>query len=137
MMPQEENVTPPDEHRQDSAVADDEVAPNYRGMKMLVIGLGIAIVGMLALIVYTISQRAAAGLLGEGAETQAEMQVESGAQAIPSGQHTLNRPDGAELVSVNAAGAELVFHFRSDAGDMVIVLDRRTGKQTTVTVPNR
>ncbi|NVJ70949.1 MAG: hypothetical protein HWE08_11375 [Alphaproteobacteria bacterium] len=134
MMPQDEKVTPKNAAQDNSPAGEEGAVPNYRGLKILVIALGVAIAGMLALIVYTISQRMAEGLI-EGEVVEAEQGTEVVGVVEDYLNFSIERPKGAELVAVTASGRDLVFHFRSDLGDTVITLDRRTGAQSRVDVP--
>ncbi|NVJ99671.1 MAG: hypothetical protein HWE25_16090 [Alphaproteobacteria bacterium] len=131
MMPREENVTPKNAEGHETESSEAEAAPNFRGLKILVIALGVGIVGMLGLIVYTISQRAAAGLIGDDTTPVAEIvvPVEKATDFI------VDRPKGSELVSVEVRGIEMIFHFRTDGADTVIILNRNSGEQSVVTVP--
>lgn len=134
MMPQDEKVTLKNAAPDNSPAGEEDAVPNYRGLKILVIALGVAIAGMLALIVYTISQRMAGELI-EGEAVESEHATEAVAVVEGYGNFSIERPKEAELVAVTASGRDLVFHFRSDLGDTVITLDRRTGAQTRVDVP--
>ncbi|SDE50150.1 hypothetical protein [Kordiimonas lacus] len=133
MMPQDEKVTPQNEGAAVSG-GDDEAVPSHTGMKVLVIGLGIAILAMVGLMVYKISERAAQSLMGEG-DTEAVATAPVMAPAQSYGDFQIERPAGATLMSVTGQGAELVFHFRSNAGDTIITLNRVTGEQAKVDVP--
>lgn len=133
MMPQEENVTPKNATSPDSV--DAEETPNFRGLKVLVILLGIGIAGMLALITYTISQRAAETLSGDEPATATVTAPAEAALYLEN--HLVERPTGATLLSVTVNGPELVLHFEGEAGDTIVTLDRRTGKQTRIEIPGK
>jgi len=133
MMPQDEKVTPQNEGAPVSG-AEEEAVPKHTGMKLLVIGLGIAILAMVGLMVYKISERAAESLMDEGdaGPVVAEPAV---VPARSYGDFYVERPVGATLVSVSSQGAEMIFHFRSNEGDTIVTLNRLTGEQAKVDVP--
>lgn len=113
-------------------ISDEAVASAPMWLKVLVVVLGIAIVGMLALIFYRI-------MAGPGDEKTAR---QIAAPAIPASLPPIEArdfdviaPDGASLVSVVPAGAEVFLHFRtSDGRDEVIILDRRTGNRSRLVI---
>ncbi len=127
MKPDEKNVTP------DHADSGEEATANYRGLKALVIGLGVGIVAMLGLIFYTIAERAAESMLAEDKEPQVSQAFEP---VSSLSELEISRPDGSELVSVSSSGGELLLHFRSETGDMIIAVNRSTGEQTRVHIPD-
>ncbi len=136
MMPQDQKVTPQNESAAVSG-AEGEDIPKHTGMKVLVIALGVAILAMVGLMVYKISERAAQSLMEEGkTETVTEAPVVPALMPTEAyGDYQVERPAGATLLSVTAQGAELVFHFRSNTGDTVITLNRLTGAQAKVEIP--
>jgi len=126
MMPDEKNVTP------DHAAVHEDAAPSYRGLKALVIGLGLGIVAMLGLIFYTIGERAADSLLVEEESTPVAVPEPVATAAMADLQVT--RPEGGTLVAASVAGGELLLHFRTASGDILILVNRTTGAQTRVRI---
>lgn len=129
MMPDEKNVTP------DHTAADEDAAPAYRGLKALVIGLGLGIVAMLGLIFYTIGERAAESLLAEeGAPPPATVAAVEPVATTAMADLEVARPEGGRLVASSVAGNDLLLHFRTAAGDILIIVNRTTGEQTRVRI---
>lgn len=116
-----------------------ETAPMW--LKVLVVVLGIAIVGMLALILFKIvagsgvEEPSAVGV-SQSQEAQFSQPVQSGTEPLPPQDFDIVRPEGASLLSVRASGADVIFHFRLPEGsDQIIILDRRSGAVSRVNVP--
>ena len=111
----DEKVTPIDEETMASA-------PFF--LKAIVVGLGIAIIAMLGLILY----RIVSGPLPEE-EQQPVVGTTAPATAVPSGNFNVPVPEGAELVSMVPAGAEVFLHFRLREGkDQIVIVNRVTGE---------
>jgi hypothetical protein len=108
-----------------------------RWLVATVIILGLAIIGMLVLMVVKIM----AGDGGdEGGEVAGALQAPSIQGAVPSATYlkeaSISRPEGSRLDSVEVYGHEMVMHFRlADGGDLVIVLNRVTGETSRIIVP--
>ena len=158
MMPQNQNVTPqnagdtqknqeghtkPDDGEDgDVGQVIDElgnIADQHRGLKTLVLVLGLVIIALFVFVVYAIANRAAEAFLSieEPQKIAAEqtMTGTAGTASVSGADLTVARPDGGELVSASANGGELVLHFRhTDGSDTVVILDRSSGKQSRVTV---
>lgn len=111
----DEKVTPIDEETMASA-------PFF--LKAIVVGLGIAIIAMLGLILY----RIVSGPLPEE-EEQPVAEVSAPVTAVPAGNFNVPVPEGAELISMVPAGAEVFLHFRLKEGtDQVVILNRINGE---------
>lgn len=116
----EPKVTPP----KVSAIDEEtmESAPFF--LKAIVVGLGIAIIAMLGLILYKI-------IMGPEAEDTPEPVVESVLPpvSIDAKDFDIVVPEGASLVSMVPAGAEVFLHVRlSDGTDQVVILNRISGE---------
>ncbi len=127
MKPDEKNVTP------DHSDSSEEAVPSNRGLKAVVIGLGLGIVAMLGLIFYTIAERAAESFLVEDDATE----ISRASDAVPLlPELQVARPVGSELVSVSSVRDELLLHFRMETGDVIIAVNRATGEQTRLDIPH-
>lgn len=125
MAAQDENVTP-------ETPFPVESAPGW--LKALVVGLGIAIIGMLALILFKI----VAGDATEEAEPLSPAAAAPGQHVAPleAGDYEIERPIGATLVSVRPSGEEVYLRFRLvSGGDEIVILNRRTGDISRIAVP--
>lgn len=113
-------VTPVDEETMASA-------PFF--LKALVVGLGIAIIVMLGLILYKI-------VAGPESEPEARpAPVPTPVTALPARDFDIDAPEGATLVAMVPAGAEVFLHFRlADGSDQIIILNRATGEQSSLRV---
>ncbi|WP_417450547.1 hypothetical protein [Kordiimonas sp.] len=118
------------------------VANQHRGLKMLVLVLGLVLIALFAFVVYAIANRAAESFLSAdepAAESPVASDEESGVEgsdAFTEGDFSVARPAGTELLSVTGTPAELIFHFRDrSGGDLIVLLDRVSGQQTVVSVP--
>ncbi|MBL4788198.1 MAG: hypothetical protein JKY60_03840 [Kordiimonadaceae bacterium] len=116
---------------------DDHRVPML--LKVIVVGLGLGIIGMLALIGYKImaggddkAQETAVG----AANRAAFPLVQGVAEPVEFGAYTVTRPAGSQLVNVSSASAEITFHFTGPDGDIIILLDRKTGRESRVTIAN-
>lgn len=99
-------------------------------LKAIVVGLGIAIIGMLGLILYKI----VAGPSEEAAPTPIVEAVLPPA-GISAKDFDIAVPAGATLVSVQPHGAEVFLHVRlSDGSDKVIVVNRANGEISRLTL---
>lgn len=123
----EPKVTSPKE-----SVIDEETmesAPFF--LKAIVVGLGIAIIAMLALILYKIVTGP------EAAEESPEPLVETvlPPSRIEAKDFDIVVPQGAALVSMVPGGTEVFLHVRlSDGSDQVIILNRVTGEVSRLSV---
>ncbi|GHF23472.1 hypothetical protein GCM10017044_17500 [Kordiimonas sediminis] len=153
MAVQTENVT--------SKNADMDEFPQVKapfGLKMLVIVLGVAIIGMLALIFYKIAdeltkaatkdpdaQETTVSANAAPADTGQAVSRSAGSRSAPTvqsarpdagGDYTLPRPEGASLTSTTVRDWEVVLQFRGvDGSDTILILDRASGKVTRIHVP--
>jgi hypothetical protein len=111
-------------------------ADQHKGLKRLVLVLGLVLLALFGFVVYAIANRAAESLMELEAPADetpiASAPVLSG---LVADDFAVMRPEGSTLVSVSANARELIFHFRDAAGaDHVILVDRQTGSQTPVRV---
>lgn len=113
--------------------SDEMVATTPAWLKILVVGLGIAIIGMLGLILYKIIT----GLGDMAEETMAPaatMALHPASTIIP-GDYAVVRPSGMELIAVVPSGAEVFLHFRGKGGaDQIIIFNRVTGDTSTMKI---
>ncbi len=120
----DQKVTPIDEETMASA-------PFW--LKAIVVGLGIAIIAMMGLILYRIVSGPS-----EEPETVSALAPAISAptsQNLSARDFNIDAPQGASLVAMVPAGAEVFLHFRlEDGSDQVIILNRATGEQSTVWV---
>ena len=119
-------VTPPKSGGIDEETM--ESAPFF--LKAIVVGLGIAIIGMLGLILYKI----VAGPSEEAAPTPVVEAVLPPA-GIDAKDFDIAVPADATLVSMQPQGAEVFLHVRlSDGSDQVIVVNRASGEIARLTL---
>jgi len=116
------------------------VADQHRGLKTLVLVLGLVLLALFVFVVYAIANRAAESFLtleepaAEFPIAAAEAPPQMG--ALVAGDFAVSRPEGSTLVSVTGNARELIFHFRDAAGsDLVVLVDRASGQQTPIRVP--
>ncbi|WP_308912030.1 hypothetical protein [Pseudokordiimonas caeni] len=101
-------------------------------LKVLVIVLGIAIVGMLVAIVTKIMT----GLGDEPLPPEtAGPTVSTPVVPLATGEISVRRPAGTMLVSTALSGDRLVLTFRGEDGDHILVLDQATGAERWVHIP--
>ena len=107
------------------------------GLKLLVIGLGVAIIGMLALIIYKIAEKTTNSLAGEKPSVQV-MENPEGQQAAMAaggikGDYQLTYPAGSSIDSLTVQGTVLIAMVTvPDGQKRVILLNLTTGQQSTV-----
>jgi len=113
-----------------------------RWLVATVIILGLAIIGMLVLMVVKIMAGGSddATDLPKGSLIDLQTQQADLVGVLQQGPYlkeaSISRPEGARLDSVEVYGHEMVMHFRlADGGDLVIVLNRVTGETSRVIVP--
>lgn len=150
MMAEDKKVTSEIEEKQnlqvhagDMAQVAEElgaVADQHRGLKTLVLVLGLVLLALFVFVVYAIANRAAESFLTLEEPAQelpiAAMESEPQMGALAAGDFRVSRPEGSTLVSVTGNARELIFHFRDRGGkDLVILVDRESGHQTPVHVP--
>lgn len=118
---------------------NEEEIPKAPGwLKVLVAVLGIAIVGMLLLIVFKVAngdhQKPDEPIGALPASSPATTAFPPG--ELPQGDFELPRPEGATLVSVTPSGIEVYLHFRMpDGGETITILNRQTGAVSTINIP--
>ena len=99
--------------------------PGLKGLKVLVVVLGVLIVVLFGVLVAGMISRI--GGLGKSPEpdTDASAVPATAAEAVaPFGAASLRRPPGAELKDVMTSGGLLFFHFHAvDGQDTVVVFD--------------
>jgi hypothetical protein len=126
--------------------AEDVKAPMF--LKVLVVVLGLAIVGMLTLMVVKLmagdhkkaapKEQLEAVQQLDTVEREISVALERGGVSSASWMETVtvHRPEGAEVVSFQLQGALLVVHLKAAEGaDIFMSIDRETGKVTSVSIP--
>jgi len=122
-----------------SAAEDQEDIRAPMWLKMVVLFLGLGIIGMLGLIGYKImsggdDKASKSAVVGTETSTAVPL-VQGVASPVKFGAYTVRRPAGSELVRVSSSPAEITFHFDGPEGDIIILLDRKTGRESRVSVP--
>ncbi|WP_417458674.1 hypothetical protein [Kordiimonas sp.] len=156
MMREDEKVTPQMNRSDETAgeggsmqdVVDElgAVADQHKGLKTLVLVLGLVIIALFIFVVYAIATKATEQLIAldngekqpiaEVAPTTPAPQKALTSDIIAAGDYHVVRPEGSELLSAIANERELLLHFRrADGSDTLILVDRASGKQTPVSVP--
>jgi len=110
------------------------------GLKLLVVGLGIAIVIMLGLIIFKV-------IAGDHKKTKkTELPLQQVSEAQPQISRviesvtginfnlTMKRPAGSDLISASTTATEIILHFKSAQADTIVVVNRKTGKESRLTV---
>jgi len=101
-------------------------------LKVLVVVLGVAIIFMLGLIIWKV-------MAGDHKPTTGEPAVEAIVKASePAESFDLNitRPAASELISTHVGPNEITLHFRSESADTLIIVNKTTGKQSRLVVPD-
>jgi len=105
------------------------------GLKILVTVLGIAIIGMLGLIIFKI-------ISGDHKKTKpAENVALPAISAAPITTNVsyedvmLTRPKGMELVNVSSDSVSLVLQFKGPSGTVVMLVDKNNGKTRKIEIP--
>lgn len=115
---------------------DDDIPETPLWLKLLVWGLGAAIITMLGLILYKIVT--GVGDMVEDGVPPVELAAvppAAGTKVIPAGNFDVARPADMELVSVVPANGEVFLHFRGvDGADQIIILNRLTGGVSNVNI---
>ena len=112
-------------------------ADQHKGLKRLVLVLGLVLLALFAFVVYAIANKAAESLIELEAPVD-EMPIAAAPvlNGLAAEGFAVVRPEGSTLVSVSGNARELIFHFRDNSGaDHIILVDRQTGTQTPVRVP--
>lgn len=114
---------------------DDIVTPTPVWLKILVVGLGVAIIVMLGLILYKIIS----GVSNMSDDGQLPIELSAvppvALAALPGGNFNIARPKGMELVAMVPADGEVFLHFRGKNGDdKVIIFNRLTGDVTSLEI---
>lgn len=122
----DQNVTPK---------GDEKAVYTPMWLKVLVIVLGAAIVGMLLLIVVKIAA---------GDHQKEESDVDNQSISVPTTvtlpplngkDFNIVKPAEAQLVAIIPAGNEVFLHFRSEDGnEQIVVLDRKSGTTSLITI---
>lgn len=121
-----ENVTP--------NMNDEEEVKAPLFLKILVVVLGLGILGMLALITVKIMK-------GDASKPKkvASPVVKDITGSVPMSlgfeELTVSKPEGSELVSVNTQGRTVVLHYRSEEKTTLILIDKATGTESRINVP--
>ncbi|MBV1901604.1 MAG: hypothetical protein KUG56_08030 [Kordiimonadaceae bacterium] len=131
-----QNVTP------DDIINADEVVTTPVWLWALVIGLGIAIVGMLALIGFKVATGGNAD--AEQGQTMPEpvtAQISAEAHTISASpivgfeSITIKRPQGALLSETSFEKGVVMLRFAGDMADTLILVDGITGKTSRIIIP--
>lgn len=105
-------------------------------LKTLVVVLGLAIIAMLALIIFKV----VAGDHQKKEDADLPLLTMKGNQYQPGtrySDHEITIPDGASLVEVRPNGGELMLHVKlRDGHEEILFLDRASGVVTTVRIQN-
>lgn len=123
MTPVKENVTQNGEETPQTPV----------GLKVLVVVLGVAIIFMLGLIIWTVMTGGAA----EDTPPPPVATIGETANSAESFDIAVTRPAESELISVQGSPVGIILHFRSLEADTVIIIDRVTGKESRLTSPKK
>ena len=112
----------------------EEAPQTPLGLKVLVVVLGLAIIFMLGLIIWKV-------MVG-GAEKNVPAPVTVAPTydtpaAVESFELAVVRPADSDLISTQVSTTEIVLHFRSAAGDTVVIVDRRTGKESRLSIASQ
>jgi len=101
------------------------------GLKILVVVLGLAILGMLGLIIYKVL----AG--GQKTPTTAAPNVLAAptSNAASFSDMDVKRPVGSLLVEVTTNSHEIMLHFSGADGDTLIFIDRTKGTKHSISIP--
>ncbi len=130
------NVTPQN-------TENEEEVPQKAPMALIivVVVLGIALVGMLGLIIMKIvsgdhKKKPEAGIVEQvSPAVTAESVVPTVASNFEFGDFKITQPANSKLVSYSAGGVEMYFHFELETGDNVIIsLNRVTGNESRITI---
>lgn len=113
--------------------SDEMVTLTPVWLKVLVVGLGVAIIGMLGLILYKIIT--GVGDMTEDTVAPVEVAAAQPTPVFTPGDYDIVRPGSMELVTVVPAGAEVFLHFRDKGGaDQIIIFNRLTGETSTLKI---
>jgi hypothetical protein len=100
------------------------VTPGYKRLKFIVIFMGVLIVIGLGVIITTVVYRA----FNSGSSISTSENVEIiNPENTSFGDLTIHAPAGGVLKSVNGSGSLIYLHFSTPNGDVVKVLETRTG----------
>lgn len=118
-----QNVTP--------NMGEEETAKAPIGLIILVVALGIAILGMLALMAYKI-------MSGDASKSKKVPVVATEQVAtIVSGfdELTVTKPEGSTLSKIETSDGTVTLHYKSEASVTLILIDRVSGKESRVIIP--
>ncbi len=124
MTDKQANVTQDDTSGDDAPVSDNKV------LKVIVIVLGIAIIGMVVLIVGRIIDKLSSDGTEKSEIAQTVQPLKAGGKLLTgSGNEiVINRPEGSELVRIDVSGAIISAHFiLADGSDAVVLVNGTTG----------
>lgn len=101
------------------------VTPGYKRLKFIVIFMGVLIIIGMGVIITTVVYRA----FNSGSSNPTPENVEIiNLDTTSFGDLTIYAPAGGVLKSVNGSGSLIYLHFSTPNGDVVKVLETRTGK---------
>ncbi|MBL4837974.1 MAG: hypothetical protein JKY34_10395 [Kordiimonadaceae bacterium] len=131
-----QNVTP------DDIINADEVVATPIWLWGLVVGLGIAIVGMLALIGFKVATGGSADadqkpIMPEPATAQisAEAHTISASPIMGFDSITIKRPQGLPLSDATLENGFVMLRFAGDTADTLILVNGITGKTSRIIIP--
>lgn len=122
MTAETQNVTP--------NMDDEETAKAPIGLIILVVALGIAILGMLALMAYKIMSGDASKPKEAPVVAEALVETNSGFDEL-----RVEKPEGSVLSKIETTDATVVLHYRGNASVTLVLIDRLTGKESRVIIP--
>ncbi len=122
MTAETQNVTP--------NMDDEETAKAPIGLIILVVALGIAILGMLALMAYKI-------MSGDASKPKKQPVAVTTTVADPVeiGELKVIKPEGAKLSKVETTATSIVIHYQGDGVLILVIIDRLTGRESRITIP--
>src|SRR5271167_3857570 len=96
-----------------------------RGLKVLVVVMGILLLAGVAVVIVTIMTR-----LTQHPATTAPAAAATQGRPVPFGTTTLNLPAGARVIEMQSAGRRLALHLRrADGSEAILILDPDTGTE--------
>lgn len=116
--------------------AEENVTENVKPpflLKVLVVALGLAIVGMLGLIIMKVMAGDHKKVPSKPVASVVDEQETPGAM-MPENL-SLARPEGSELVSYQYTDKGLVLHFTNSEADVIIMVDAASGKESSISIP--
>jgi len=126
MTAKEPNVT--------SNVGDEEIVTAPLALKILVVVLGIAIIGMLALMAYKI-MNGDASKPKKIVSTQASILGHQKNTVLGFDEITVVKPADSILVEVKSDATSIILQYKNDKVVTLILVDKTTGQESRVILP--